>query len=869
MNQAIDPSGPASAVALIIDPDDPVAAAVPVAWAIDQLAAALAVHGIGLRRIPHLDAALPGEICVAAAGPQADIAGQPAVPAAPEFLVLGTRIQDGRPVVDARGRDARGLVYALTELADRVRHASDWQDALQIAAPLAESPAAPLRSIARAFCSRTEDLAWFHDREMWCAYLDMLVTNRFNRFALTLGMQYNYPYHNQWISDTFLYFPYPFLVGVPGYDVHVPELPEAERAQNLASLCFIGAEAARRGLDFQLALWTHGYDFDAVPQATYNVRGITRDNHAPYCRDALALILKACPEITGITLRVHVEGGIAEGDYGFWGTLFEALPSAGRQIGIDLHAKGIDRVMIDTALATGMPVTISAKYTGEHMGLPYHQASIRAIEQTPRETVGTRMAFSEGARRFMRYSYGDLLREDRRYGVLFRIWPGTQRILLWGDPALAAGYGHSAGLCGCLGVELCEPLFFAGRMGSAPPGLRFNYVDSSLRTSYDWEKYLYQYRLWGRLTYNPSHPADGWRRHLRHHCGAAAAALEIGLAHASRVLPLVTLSFAPSASNNNYWPELHQNMSLVEEPEGRPHGMDTPKPARFGTAGPLDPQLFLNPHDFVAGLLADELPAKYTPFDVAIWLDGCAAPAEAALEQARASGDGAGPEARRIAIDIAIQAALGRAFAGKFRAACWWELYLACGDATAGAEALAAYRGARAAWQRAADAATGVYLNNLSYGPQAWMGGHWADRLPAIDADIATMQRYLDAAAAEGCCGMAPMQALRAWRPTARAACTHRPPGRFIPGAAIEIVAVAVAPSARLHYRHVNQAEPWRCTAMRTSGTEHVAMIPAGYTDGPYPLQYYIEFRDDSGIGLFPGLADDLANEPYITLRPH
>ncbi len=492
MNQAIDPSGPASAVALIIDPDDPVAAAVPVAWAIDQLAAALAVHGIGLRRIPHLDAALPGEICVAAAGPQADIAGQPAVPAAPESLVLGTRIQDGRPVVDARGRDARGLVYALTELADRVRHASDWQDALQIAAPLAESPAAPLRSIARAFCSRTEDLAWFHDREMWCAYLDMLVTNRFNRFALTLGMQYNYPYHNQWISDTFLYFPYPFLVGVPGYDVHVPELPEAERAQNLASLCFIGAEAARRGLDFQLALWTHGYDFDAVPQATYNVRGITRDNHAPYCRDALALILKACPEITGITLRVHVEGGIAEGDYGFWGTLFEALPSAGRQIGIDLHAKGIDRVMIDTALATGMPVTISAKYTGEHMGLPYHQASIRAIEQTPRETVGTRMAFSEGARRFMRYSYGDLLREDRRYGVLFRIWPGTQRILLWGDPALAAGYGHSAGLCGCLGVELCEPLFFAGRMGSAPPGLRFNYVDSSLRTSYDWEKYLYQ-----------------------------------------------------------------------------------------------------------------------------------------------------------------------------------------------------------------------------------------------------------------------------------------------------------------------------------------------------------------------------------------
>ena len=43
---------------------------------------------------------------------------------------------------------------------------------------------------------------------------------------------------------------------------------------------------------------------------------------------------------------------------------------------------------------------------------------------------------------------------------LFRIWPGTQRILLWGDPVLTGGYGKLSTFCDSLGVELCEPLIF-------------------------------------------------------------------------------------------------------------------------------------------------------------------------------------------------------------------------------------------------------------------------------------------------------------------------------------------------------------------------------------------------------------------------
>jgi hypothetical protein len=857
-------------LALVVAPDDPVAAAPPVAWASDQLRDALTRHGVGLHLFSTLDRAAGHAICLLAAGPDSSLDTRLAVPATAESLALGAYDQDGRRVVEARGRDPRGLAYALTELADRLRHEARWQDAFRFSEPLIESPSIRVRSIARAFCSRSEDMAWFHDRAAWCAYLDNLVTNRFNRFALTLGMQYNYPYHNEWITDTYLYFPYPFLLAVPGYDVHVPELPEPERQQNLDTLCFIGREAARRGLDFQLALWTHGYDFDDVPHASHNVRGITRDNHAAYCRDALALLLKACPAITGLTLRVHVEGGIAEGDYAFWRVLFAALRAADHPIELDLHAKGIDPVMIETALATGMPVTISPKYIAEHMALPYHQAGIRPIEQAPRARVGARAGFSEGARNFMRYSYGDLLREDRRYGVLFRIWPGTQRVLLWGDPALAAGYGRSAGFCGALGVEQCEPLFFAGRMGSASPGMRLNYADASLRPDRDWEKYRYQYRVWGRLTYNPAHPADGWQRHLRYHCGQAAPALETALAKASRVLPLVTLAFAPSASNNNYWPELHQNMSLVAEPDERPHGMDTPKPARFGTASPMDPQLFLNPQQFAAGLIAGALPAKYTPFDVALWLDSCAAAAEQALGQARECGEAPGPEARRIALDAGIQAALGRAFAAKLRAASWWELFLACGDAAAAEEALSFYRAVRDAWQRAADLAGGVYLPHLNYGPQPFMQGSWADRLPAIDADIAVVRDQAAGAAVapDRADGAAAIAAMRGWTPMPRPAGQHETPNGFTRGTDLTIAITGSAAPAWLHYRHVNQAEPWQRVAMQMQNGRQTAAIPGAYTDSAYPLQYYLEVRDGGVPGLLPGLAPDLANEPYFTIRP-
>ena len=191
---------------------------------------------------------------------------------------------------------------------------------------------------------------------------------------------------------------------------------------------------------------------DASPHAYHHIDGLTPETHAAYCRDALAIILKKCPEIKGLTMRVHGESGIPEGSYPFWKTLFEAISGCGRKIEIDMHAKGVNTTMIDIAVATGMPVKLGAKYSAEHQSLGYHQADIRALEiPKPGHEGEGPFSLSSGARSFTRYGYADFLQEGAQYKVVFRLWPGTQRHLLSADPEMAAAYGRTAHFCGSCG----------------------------------------------------------------------------------------------------------------------------------------------------------------------------------------------------------------------------------------------------------------------------------------------------------------------------------------------------------------------------------------------------------------------------------
>jgi hypothetical protein len=650
--------------------------------------------------------------------------------------------------------------------------------------------------------------------------------------------------------------------------VRATNLSDAERDRNLETLRFISQQTVARGMDFQLGIWMHGYRWPNSPRAQNTVEGLTAETHAPFCRDALTALLRACPAISSVALRIHGESGIAEGSYDFWKTVFDGVKRSGRKVEIDLHAKGIDATMIDTALATGMPVNVAPKYWAEHLGMPYHQAAIRDLEMPVAGRAGAGlMTLSEGSRVATRYGYADLLRDDRKYTIRHRVFSGTQRILLSGDPDATAAYSRMFQFCGSAGADLMEPLTCRGRRGSGQPGRRTGYADATLEPHWDWEKYTYWYRVWGRMLYNPETKADVFQRQLGE--SATARAWGSALAHASRILPIVTTAHLPSAACDAYWPEIYWNQPMVAEPTYNPY-TDSPAPKTFQNASPLDPQLFSRMGDFAAELLKGERSGKYTPIEVAQWLEDLAAAAEKDLSQA---GKLESVEFRRLAIDVSMQVGLGRFFAAKFRSGVLYAIHERTGDGGALEAALRSYRTARALWAQVADRAKGVYAADLSASDKASARGQWLERLPAMDEDITRMEQRLASAKATAEPRVTAAIAEAGGRPLRNpAACHHQPPTGFRPKQPVAIeIAVDKArklASARLYYRHVNQAERWETVEMAAQDNLCRASIPAAYTDSPYPLHYYFEFKQaPDKAWLYPGFAADLANLPYFVLR--
>jgi len=867
------PLPPPDRIAIAASLDDPVAASRQGQWAVQQLRVALQASGVDVEICQQPDQVPDAALCIIASGP---VAGFPpglspedknifGDSVKPESVFLARFQYQSRQYLHAAGTDPRGLVYALTELADAVERSDDPLATLRETPITLESPANQVRSVMRLFVSELEDKPWFNDRDFWQNYLSMLVTQRFNRFNLALGLGYDAP---RGLTDTYFYFAYPFLLSVPGYKVKVVGLSDAERDQNLEMLKFISDQCALLGLQFQLGIWTHAFQWENSPKANYVIDGLTPQTQAAYCRDALHQLLEACPGITGVTFRIHGESGVPEGSYDIWKTIFDGIVRTGRPLGIDMHAKGMDQKMIDVAQATGLAVTLSPKFWAEHMGLPYHQSSIR-MEEMPKDRPDSGfMALSTGSRSFLRYGFGDLLTEDRKYSIVHRIWPGTQRLLLWGDPTFASDYSKAFGFCGSDGFEVFDPLSFKGRKGSGLPGGRDGYADAGIKPiGGDWRKFLYTYRLWGRLGFNPDSPPEIWRRQLQHDFGSDVGNMETSLGSASRILPLVTTAHDPSAANADYWPEMYLNMSLVDEANPGPY-TDTPAPKIFGNVSSLDPQLFAGCNEFADARLKGIPLPKITPLEVAAQLDAWSGGAEdlsAATEPSNWY--------IRAAIDLQILRGLGRFFAAKMRAAVLLEIYAQTASEPAHQAALDSYRLARDAWSALARVASGAYAKDITFGPEPQLRGHWLDRLAAIEKDISAIES-LPPPANNNATDPQTLAALldeiaNPPKPPAMPDIQYQPPKSIHRGDSLRIqIPVPKTPvSLRLCYRHLNQAEPYQYINMRQRYESIDATIDGSFTDSPFPLQYYFQWRTPDGVGIYPGFAENFRGQPYFVVR--
>jgi hypothetical protein len=380
-----------------------------------------------------------------------------------------------------------------------------------------------------------------------------------------------------------------------------------------------------------------------------------------------------------------------------------------------------------------------------------------------------------------------------------------------------------------------EPLSLKGRRGSGIAGDRCAYEDASLKPRWDWQKYLYTHRVWGRLLYNPDADPEVWRRTLRKEFGPGAPGIETALANASRILPIITTAHGASAGNNTYWPEVYLNQSIVDPDHFGPY-RDTLQPRVFGNVSPLDPQLFASINEFADELLKGERSGKYTPIEAAQWIEDYASQAAKGLTQADSLVTGRNrPEYRRLAADVKIQVGLGRFFGAKFRSGALYRIYERTGTPTALDESLKAYKSARASWSEIANLAKTVYGSDITVGENPQLRGHWLDRLPAMEADIAIMDGKRGLAKADDVPADRVQAAIKTIlaRPLRRSlSCRHQAAERFHPGQPLDVelsVLKGSKPfSARLYYRHVTQAERYQSAEMQFKDGRYRTTIP-GY----------------------------------------
>ena len=205
-----------------------------------------------------------------------------------------------------------------------------------------------------------------------------------------------------------------------------------------------------------------------------------------------------------------------------------------------------------------------------------------------------------------------------------------------------------------------------------------------------------------------------------------------------------------------------------------------------------------------------------------------------------------------------------------------WRLFTSNGDLKAGAAAVTSYQAGRDAWVAMSKRAGGVYQSDISYGGKPAISGHWLDRVPDFDKDLADLRKRLEApeAAPGKYTHAAAEQALRLAsakpsRPIVVVDHTHVK--NFSSGQPLAISVRVVSPAPRrvtLYYRHVNQAERWQSVEMKLDGDAFAGEIPAAYTAKRFALQYYFEIEvGPAEATLFPPLAMELDNVPYYVVR--
>jgi hypothetical protein len=763
-----------------------------------------------------------------------------ALPKDPESLSVWRRRLGGKPAIMLAGGDSRGLMYAALDTAEKIS-ASTGADPFQLVRDLSETPYLAERGISIYTMQRAYFEQRLYDERYWTKYFDMLAADRINSFVVIFGYE----------DGGFMAPLYPYFFNTPGFpNVEMVGITAAQQAKNTAALKTLIRIAHERGIDVTAGIWDHiyrgGVQGGGIPGASENagkrvpglVFGVTTENLSAYTKAALHRFVEVFPEVDAIQFRMHDESGLKHEEMqSFWHDVFTAIKRDHPSMRLDLRAKELPDAVINDAVDLGLKARVSTKYWMEQMGMPFHPTHINIQNQKER-----------------RHGYADLLHYPQRYRIHWQLWNGgTSRVLLWGDPDYVRRFASTVRLYDGNSFELNEML--ATKMLGEPQdetpleilNPKYRYYD------YEFERYWHFYRVWGRLTYNPSAEPEVWSREFTKRFGPAASAPLMNALHlASNVLPRIV---AASYLYQNFpttrgWAEMNRQGSLQQ----------------YAGEDGSDIQQFMNVRDEAKSILANSDTPMRRPEETSRWF---AKTADAILDYVAQAEKGIGNhspnEFRSTVTDLKILAGLARYHSFRLLAGVSYNLYKDTGDLDTFDDAIASERHALEAWKQMVDAAGDMYNKKLAFGVHAvGFSRHWEEEYSLLGREFEKLlAERTKADPKPGSRHSTPLNAQSVPLVTRLdSETTAKANSDYVVSA--NVTASAGVKSVRLRYRHVTQVEDYQTVEMILDSKtgKYVGRIPASFIDPKWNLMYFVETIGNNHSGRMYPDAD--SETPYV-----
>ena len=635
------------------------------------------------------------------------------IPEKPESLVIHKTALQGRPLLLVSGRDDRGLMYALLEVAERIGWAREKSAPLSEVENIVESPDVADRGLTIFTMQKHQYEDRLHDENYWVQYFNMLAADRFNTVEVKFAYEanaYNCPV-------------YPYYIDVEGFPgVKVSGLSKQEQQQNISDLHRFVRLAHERGIRVQFGIWCH-YDrftptfqvVDHSKERPFTVTGLSESNLIPYTLKAIKQFLREFHEIDSVQLLMMDESGLKTEDMQeFWKNIFPALKDAGPDMQYELRAKGVSDDLIKQGIDLGLKIRINTKVWAEKFGPPYFQTHVQGLDQFNR-----------------RGGYADMLRYPRGYKLHWTLWTsGSMRVLLWGNPDYVRRFAQTSHVGDADGFDIYEPLStkMAGHAHDLKPfdllAPQYRYYD------YEFQRYWYYFKLFGRLTYDPQTSAREWQHELASHVGAAAAPyVERALSRASEILPEINAYCLPDElySTTRGWTERQRQGDLAE----------------YVNATPSDTAQFESLKDAAEDALTGRRSARMTPEKTSAWFARNARDVRQQIALAEQSaGQHPSKELASTIVDLRILADLAEYHSRRVLAGLSFALFEKTHDLNMLDDAIQHEDEAVNAWAKIVKDAGDVYNFDLMMGlPQFDLSGHWRDELVKLKDGLDNLKK--------------------------------------------------------------------------------------------------------------------------------